>query len=157
MRFLQAARRRPGRVTRSHRRVAQRHDRRTAPLAPISDGSGCDGEAPRELVEEAVEGVRYFTGDLIGHCKGHHQLCARLVPGPDDEQVERRHALADPAGGAGGVPRERPTGAEIGRASCRERGCQYVLISVVAGTFKTQNTNVISNTIYNTQTSSAYL
>src|SRR3546814_8119052 len=93
MRFLQAARRRPGRVTRALRRVAQRHDRRTAPLAPISDGSGCDGEAPRELVEEAVEGVRYFTGDLIGHCKGHHQLCARLVPGPDDEQVERRHAL----------------------------------------------------------------
>src|SRR3546814_9372019 len=61
MRFLQAARRRPGRVTRALRRVAQRHDRRTAPLAPISDGSGCDGEAPRELVEEAVEGVRYFT------------------------------------------------------------------------------------------------
>src|SRR3546814_11648694 len=25
---------------------------------------------------------------------------------------------------------------EIGRASCRERGCQYVLISVVAGTLK---------------------
>src|SRR3546814_14196292 len=27
----------------------------------------------------------------------------------------------------------------IGRASCRERVCQYVLISVVAGSFKKQN------------------
>src|SRR3546814_11062970 len=27
---------------------------------------------------------------------------------------------------------------EIGRASCRERGCQYVLISVVAGQLKTK-------------------
>src|SRR3546814_17535622 len=28
--------------------------------------------------------------------------------------------------------------AEIGRESCRERGCQYVSISVVAGSFKTK-------------------
>src|SRR3546814_19702048 len=85
MRFLQAARRRPGRVTRALRRVAQRHDRRTAPLAPISDGSGCDGEAPRELVAEAVEGVSYFPGDLLRPCKGPPHLCARLVPRPADQ------------------------------------------------------------------------
>src|SRR3546814_15478944 len=29
---------------------------------------------------------------------------------------------------------------EIGRASCRERECHYVELSVVAGTFKTQKT-----------------
>src|SRR3546814_19118965 len=30
--------------------------------------------------------------------------------------------------------------AQIGRASCRERVCQYVLISVVAGSLKKKNT-----------------
>src|SRR3546814_15745059 len=35
---------------------------------------------------------------------------------------------------------------EIGRASCRERGCQYVLISGVAISLKKNNT---STTIYN--------
>src|SRR3546814_10999932 len=30
---------------------------------------------------------------------------------------------------------------EIGRASCRERVCQYVLISVVAGSLKTKKNN----------------
>src|SRR3546814_19388763 len=52
---------------------------------------------------------------------------------------------------AGGIPYAIPAGAsvhkygglgfarfaeEIGRASCRERGCQYVLFSVVAVSFK---------------------
>src|SRR3546814_21017470 len=33
-------------------------------------------------------------------------------------------------------PSYRKTGQEIGRASCRERVCRDVLVSVVAGTFK---------------------
>src|SRR3546814_13147937 len=42
-------------------------------------------------------------------------------------------------GGAGQVgvdPRLDQQDRQIGRASCRERGCQYVLISVVAGKIK---------------------
>src|SRR3546814_12553552 len=31
---------------------------------------------------------------------------------------------------------------EIGRASCRERVCQYVYISLVAGSLKTKNTDI---------------
>src|SRR3546814_14105753 len=34
---------------------------------------------------------------------------------------------------------------EIGRASCRERGCQYVLISVDAVSLKKKNTHMTSN------------
>src|SRR3546814_20817111 len=36
------------------------------------------------------------------------------------------------------VDREHLAGVEIGRASCRERVCQYVWISVVAGSLKKQ-------------------
>src|SRR3546814_14534067 len=47
----------------------------------------------------------------------------------DDAEPRRRHALC----GAGGIR------SQIGRASCRERVCQYVLISVVAGSLKKKN------------------
>src|SRR3546814_17990674 len=33
----------------------------------------------------------------------------------------------------------------IGRASCRARGCQYVVISVAAGSFKTKTTTIKSH------------
>src|SRR3546814_15293606 len=39
------------------------------------------------------------------------------------------------------------TGAEIGRASCRERVCQYVLISVVAGSLKKKITKLLRQDI----------
>src|SRR3546814_20075787 len=45
--------------------------------------------------------------------------------------------------------------AELGRASCRERGCQSVLFSVVAAasnTKKTEYTTLASSTIYNIDT-----
>src|SRR3546814_18689018 len=45
-------------------------------------------------------------------------------------------AVADPACLEIG---QRQGHQEIGRASCRERGCQYVLISVVGGTLKKKN------------------
>src|SRR3546814_18907895 len=41
-----------------------------------------------------------------------------------------------------GVGADRAGPAEIGRASCRERGCQYVQISVVAGTLTKNKTKV---------------
>src|SRR3546814_21003626 len=47
---------------------------------------------------------------------------------------------------------------QIGRASCRERACQYVLISVVAVSFKNKNTHIfitrttLSNTRHYTTT-----
>src|SRR3546814_15867796 len=45
-----------------------------------------------------------------------------------DDAHQRRHGAADGVGG------------KIGRASCRERGCQYVEISVVAVSLKKKNT-----------------
>src|SRR3546814_20663584 len=53
----------------------------------------------------------------------------RSVPGPSPAMSGRLR----------GRPRNRLLSGAIGRASCRERVCQYVLISVVAGTIKKQN------------------
>src|SRR3546814_17970672 len=39
-------------------------------------------------------------------------------------------------GPAGDAPKGRPMDGKIGRASCRERVCQYVSISVAAGSLK---------------------
>src|SRR3546814_16781735 len=41
------------------------------------------------------------------------------------------------------------SGEEIGRASCRERGCQYVEISVVDVTLKKKNTHQSESKKYN--------
>src|SRR3546814_20975280 len=41
---------------------------------------------------------------------------------------------------------DRQDGAEIGRASCRERGCQYVYISVVAVSFTNKEANTYNYT-----------
>src|SRR3546814_18139111 len=40
---------------------------------------------------------------------------------------------------------ESTQGFQIGRASCRERECQYVLISMFAGSLKTKNTQQKNN------------
>src|SRR3546814_15021665 len=40
---------------------------------------------------------------------------------------------------------------QIGRASCRERVCKYVLISVVALSLKQHNNTTITSHIYSTQ------
>src|SRR3546814_12039733 len=74
----------------------------------------------------------------------------RPVPAPAADEVLVKVAFAgvnrpDVAQRSGGYP--PPPGAsdipglaiEIGRASCRERVCQYVEISVVAGTLKKKN------------------
>src|SRR3546814_18961036 len=56
------------------------------------------------------------------------------------------------ATGAGGLQRNMSTAeiVEIGRASCRERVCQYVWISVVAASLTKNNKN--NNTSTNTNT-----
>src|SRR3546814_15316348 len=55
-------------------------------------------------------------------------------------EVGRQAIMADPKwnGGSYYLNQEPPAAglAEIGRASCRERVCQYVEISVVAGSIK---------------------
>src|SRR3546814_11833871 len=77
------------------------------------------------------------------------QAPARLLPdrpaglglargrGPVRQPAGRDPATAGAGARVGGaaVRAQRPT-PEIGRASCRERGCQYGLISVVAVLFK---------------------
>src|SRR3546814_18651725 len=49
-----------------------------------------------------------------------------------------RQALRGDEGARRLLARASSVREELGRASCRERGCQYVLLSVVAVTFKTQ-------------------
>src|SRR3546814_12400127 len=49
---------------------------------------------------------------------------------------ERRRRLRDDRRSPRTAPRRRPRAAKIGRASCRERVCQYVSISVVAVSLK---------------------
>src|SRR3546814_11261973 len=48
-------------------------------------------------------------------------------------------------GGGAEEVRRRRVGEEIGRASCRERVCQYVSISVVAVSLKTQKTKSLEH------------
>src|SRR3546814_12247826 len=61
-----------------------------------------------------------------------------LLAGADFEQADRFRRLAQ----AQHHPRTPPGtgGTEIGRASCRERACPYVSISVVAVSLKTKET-----------------
>src|SRR3546814_15785408 len=51
----------------------------------------------------------------------------------------RARKLAQIAAGCSASARRDGRGIEIGRASCRERVCQFVLITVVAESFKTTN------------------
>src|SRR3546814_16215383 len=82
---------------------------------------------------------------------------AILIPLPsamDDHQTANAREMTE-AGGARTIPQARFTAvelakqmqkmAQIGRASVRERVCQYVKISVVAGSLKTKTTNIMDN------------
>src|SRR3546814_18093549 len=60
-----------------------------------------------------------------------------------NDRRERRFSIffrADPPSRAASHDRGRSRLPEIGRASCRERVCQYVEISVVAGSLKPTQT-----------------
>src|SRR3546814_11476503 len=55
---------------------------------------------------------------------------------PDAAQLQADHAGTDDAQALGHLVDIQRADVEIGRASCRERVCQYVQITVVAGTLK---------------------
>src|SRR3546814_19203161 len=99
------------------------------------------------------------SSDLLARCveggggrAEHDHARVALGPEPQVAQEARRlaHAQQQHAGGVGveraGVAdlagAAQPAGLEIGRASCRERVCQYVSISVGAGSLKKKNINI---------------
>src|SRR3546814_7669146 len=76
------------------------------------------------------------------------QTCAlpisqRRPCGGDRRQVGLRHGVTHDRAACIGTRLE-----EIGRASCRERVCQYVSISVVAGSLKKKNHEQTATTPY---------
>src|SRR3546814_19544975 len=94
-----------------------------------SDLGGGDGG----LVErgDAADAAKCPDPDPDGRTR---RRCPRM-PRPDDRRTDRRSRVG---GGAG----------EIGRASCRERVCQYVSISVVAVTLKNKSYYRVSITLH---------
>src|SRR3546814_15202251 len=84
-------------------------------------------------------------GLLHFHSGGGH--CERLA-GPDAVSEERVPAAHSPPDGGVLVRTQldRLVHAEIGRASCRERVCQYVWISVVAVSLKNKKTTMKTET-----------
>src|SRR3546814_19238970 len=71
--------------------------------------------------------------------------CPVLAAYPERRCAARRRMVADAAHRVRGFPRLWAGGdlAEIGRASCRDRVCQYVLIMVVSVALKKQTQNKI--------------
>src|SRR3546814_13145688 len=86
---------------------------------PPGDGSALGGPQEGRPLAAAVE-HEVGAGGVGGERAGQEDHGAGDVVG-----------RAEPGGGHGG---------EIGRASCRERVCQYVSISVVAVSLKNKNT-----------------
>src|SRR3546814_11831751 len=88
--------------------------------------------------------------DRAGVPVDHRAGGARPVAGDAGDQGRARYA--DPATGArADLPADaqlRPArNLQIGRASCRDRVCQYVSISVVAGSLKKTQTNSMNKQI----------
>src|SRR3546814_12872443 len=127
---------------------------KTAYEMRISDWSSdvCSSDLPdvvqvdQDLVGRWGLGVA-VSEERLGLGDGHGQHLADVLAAEGVLQHGRLEALALAllAGGGDpghhrqvGVDHAGPVagGAEIGRASCRERGCQYVSISVVAGSLK---------------------
>src|SRR3546814_18918409 len=68
----------------------------------------------------------------------------RRIAGDDEQRPARQRDEGGVAKGERDIGEHRLV--QIGRASCRERVCQYVSISVVAVSLKkTQNTNIYYN------------
>src|SRR3546814_11715136 len=93
------------------------------------DGDEVAAHAARLGVEEARHAFLAGAGVALDQ---HGGVTAGDAPG-------QRHQA-----GAGIVAHRRDRRREIGRASRRERVCQYVEISVVAGYFKTKKLNYLS-------------
>src|SRR3546814_13050108 len=80
------------------------------------------------------------SSDLAGHARHlvpERQLGHRADPLQMLERQVQRHVAAGDGGGAGAaIGLQHVAIDQIGRASCRERVCQYVWISVVAVSLK---------------------
>src|SRR3546814_13670893 len=127
----------------------------------ISDLSSdvCSSDLDQRLVEREIGKDRDDAG---GH---HDRLAADLVAKPAEEDEtgdDDRQRGGDEEIGGGAIDPGDPFEIEeriemrgetdprlhrdqIGRASCRESGCQYVSISGVAGTVKKKNTTKKQN------------
>src|SRR3546814_16158098 len=71
---------------------------------------------------------------------GTPDIMARLI-GPELHKLWGQPVVVENRAGANGVIGSSAVATEIGRPSCRERVCQYVEISVVAGTLKKKTNN----------------
>src|SRR3546814_17504723 len=77
------------------------------------------------------------------------RLDAQVLLDPSEEQLDLPALAiqgADRRGGQGELIGEQHDGLEIGRASCRERVCQYGKISVVAGSLKKKTKKITRTT-----------
>src|SRR3546814_15549652 len=104
-----------------------------------SDVCSSDLEIGDDLVEPLACRVHIGAGthDHLDHEDA--ELRERLVVGADlDRELFLAHELI------GETRRIEPT-EQIGRATCRERVCQYVWSSGVAGSLKKTNMNTYSN------------
>src|SRR3546814_17952486 len=100
-----------------------------------------------DLVAEAL---------TLGSTEEQHSVLGMILNGADVDAEDVRRVLLDgkPSVAAAIFPLTRYSGtltgdlfaeAEIGRASCRDRVCQYVSISVVAVSLKKNTNNTKSN------------
>src|SRR3546814_16013251 len=84
--------------------------------------------------------ISYWSSDVCSSDLQHRRAALEFALEP--VATRQRARIADNGGGrhrAAQAHLQRHHGAQIGRASCRERVCQYVWISVVAVSLK-QNT-----------------
>src|SRR3546814_1333971 len=108
-------------------------------------GEGCEGEGARSIRADDVLALLAEAGDAERHGVARLQVARRLLPhadarrraGGDDVAALQAHEAADVADQVGDAEHHGPGAAvlealavdlqpEIGRASCRERVCQYV-------------------------------
>src|SRR3546814_12216884 len=83
-----------------------------------------DGDAAPRTIEDLMTSLSQVDGDMLVQKLPGGRYIAYLP-----SHGRRGRATLQLVGSHG-------SGREIGRASCRERACQFVLISVVAGSLK---------------------
>src|SRR3546814_12103921 len=111
--------------------------------------------------ERAADGRKALRGTFHSLADGRRRrvsfrrrISRRLLPFPEqgglrDSALQPRDADRSSPDGRDPPCLDRPSGrsdTEIGRASCRERGCQYGLISVVAVSLKKKNNKEYNKT-----------
>src|SRR3546814_16468001 len=99
------------------------------------------------------------SGDRPGDpARDRPPVAPRPAEGPPRPPPLRNRTHADGGAGRGGLKPSPLTGErrEIGRASCRERVCQYVLIAVVAVSVKKKDHLSTEQLRYETQNKQIY-